>query len=170
MVSNPSFFRISSVSKVSDHLLRPSGDLVHACAIISASCRSVYFLGCPDLAFSLRALCIYFTAIKNIFRTNDLQVAQERLERLLDDYWNIPRGLRGFITGKILPDFERLTLFMRDGLVSKTTNPVENYYRHTDPESTKKIYRTSRGVLSYLAQKMAYWTLKFGRRPQPSTC
>jgi hypothetical protein len=68
-----------------------------------------------------------------------------------------------------LPDFERLTLFMQDGLVSKTTNPVENYYRQTDPKSTKKRYRTSRGVLSYLAQKMAYWTVKFGRLPQPPT-
>jgi hypothetical protein len=115
-------------------------------------------------------LCIYFTAIKDIFRTDDLQVAQERLERLLDDYDNVPRVLRGFITGKLLPDFERLTLFMRDSLVSKTTNPVENYYRQTDPESTKKRYRTGRGVLSYLAQKMAYWTVKFGRLPQPPTC
>jgi hypothetical protein len=43
----------------------------------------------------------------------------------------------------------------------------ENYYRQTDPESTKKKYGTSRGVLSYLAQKMAYWTVKFGKLPQP---
>ena len=42
--SNLSFFFISSVSNVSDHLLLPSGDSVHACAIISASCLSVYFL------------------------------------------------------------------------------------------------------------------------------
>lgn len=82
--------------------------------------------------------CLYFTAIKNVFRTDDPQVAQERLERLLDDYWDIPRGLRGFIAGKILPDFERLTLFMRDGLVSKTTNPVENYYRQTDPRRRRR--------------------------------
>ena len=113
--------------------------------------------------------CLYFTAIKNVFRTNDLQIAQERLERLLDNYWEIPRGLRGFIAGKIQPDFERLTLFMRDSLVSKTTNPVENYYRQTDPESAKKVYRTSRGVLSYLAQKMVHWTVNFGRVPQPPT-
>jgi hypothetical protein len=63
----------------------------------------------------------------------------------------------------------RLMLFMRDGLVSMTTNPVENYYRQTDSESMKRIYRTSRGVLSYLAQKMAYWTVKFVRLPQPPT-
>jgi hypothetical protein len=57
---------------------------------------------------------------------------------------------------------------MRDGLVSKTANPVENYYRQTDPESTRKKYRTSRGVLSYLAQKMAYWTVKFYLNPPPN--
>ncbi len=38
-------------------------------------------------------------------------------------------------------------------------------YRQTDPESTKKVYRTSRGVLSYLAQKMVHGTVKFGRLP-----
>ncbi|RZN44230.1 MAG: hypothetical protein EFT35_00245 [Methanophagales archaeon ANME-1-THS] len=119
--------------------------------------------------FNQIRFCLYFTAIKNVFRTSDPQVAQERLEQLLDEYDNIPRGLRGFITGKILPDFERLTLFMRDGLVSKTTNPLENYYRQTDPESTKKRYKTSRGILSCLAQKMAYWSVKFGRLPQPPT-
>jgi hypothetical protein len=58
---------------------------------------------------------------------------------------------------------------MRNGLVSKTTNPVENYYSQTDPESMKKEYKTSYGVLSYLAQKMVHWRVKFGRLPQPST-
>jgi hypothetical protein len=89
------------------------------------------------------------------------------LEQLLDEYDNIPRVLRGYIRGKILPDFDRLTLFMRDGLVSKTTNPLENYYQHTDPESVKKKYKTSRGLLSHLALKMEYWTVKLGRLPQP---
>jgi hypothetical protein len=28
---------------------------------------------------------------------------------------------------KILQDFDRLTLIMRDKLVSRTTNPIENY-------------------------------------------
>jgi hypothetical protein len=140
------------------HLYKMIGDIVYA------ALQSKRYSYRDKIKF-----CLYFTAIKNVFRTTDPQVAQERLERLLDDYWNIPPRLRGFIAGKILPDFERLTLFMRDGWVSKTTNPVENYYRQTDPESTKKIYRTSHGVLSYLAQKMVYWTVKFGRLPQPPT-
>ena len=45
IVSNPSFFLSSSASNVSDHLFRPSGDLVHASAMISTSCIWVYFLG-----------------------------------------------------------------------------------------------------------------------------
>jgi hypothetical protein len=56
IVSNPSFFLISSVSNVSDHLFLPSGDLVHACAMISTLCLLVYFWGCPGLGFSVRAL------------------------------------------------------------------------------------------------------------------
>ena len=114
-------------------------------------------------------LCLYFTDIKNIFRTYDENVAIERLEKLLDEYDDIPRVLREYIRKKILTDFERLTLFMRDGFVSKTTNPVENYYRQTDPDQIKKKYKTSQGMLSYLARKMEYWTMKLGRFVQHPT-
>ena len=114
-------------------------------------------------------LCLYFTDIKNIFRTYDENVAIKRLEKLLDEYDDIPRVLRGYIRKKILPDFERLTQFMRDGLVPRTTNPVENYYRQTDPDQIKKKYKTSQGILSYLARKMEYWTVKLGRCIQHPT-
>jgi len=108
-------------------------------------------------------LCLYFAEIKNLFRTYDEQVATERLEKLLDAYDDIPSILRRYIRKKTLPDFERLTLFMRDGSVSRTTNPVENYYRQTDPEQIKDKYKTDQGILSYLARKMEYWTAKLGR-------
>jgi hypothetical protein len=39
---------------------------------------------------------------------------------------------------------------------------VENYYRQTDPETTKKVYKTITGVIDYLFRKMDYWTRKFG--------
>ena len=35
-------------------------------------------------------LCLSFTEMKNAFRTHDLRVAQERFERLLGDYDDIP--------------------------------------------------------------------------------
>src|SRR5665648_1234382 len=44
IVSNPSFFLNSSQRSVSDHLLRPSGQGVHANAITSAICFSLYFI------------------------------------------------------------------------------------------------------------------------------
>jgi hypothetical protein len=42
-------------------------------------------------------LCRYFTEIKNVFRTYDLRGAQERLERVLDEYDDIPVVLRKLI-------------------------------------------------------------------------
>ena len=42
-------------------------------------------------------LCIYFTKIKEIFRTYDLNVAIERLNKLLDKYDDIPRVLQKWI-------------------------------------------------------------------------
>src|SRR5665647_1528851 len=56
IVSNPFFFLSSSQRSVSDHLVRPSGQGVHANAITSATCFSIYFLGLPGLGLSLRAL------------------------------------------------------------------------------------------------------------------
>ena len=87
------------------------------------------------------------------FRTYNDYIAIERLERLLDNFEDIPRILQIYIQKKILPDFERLTVFMRDGLISRTSNPVENYHRQTDPEEIKKKYKTFRGILSYLERK-----------------
>jgi transposase-like protein len=114
-------------------------------------------------------LCLYFTDIKNIFRTYNENTAIERLEILMGEYDDISRVLQEYIRKKILPDFERLTQFMRDGLISRTTNSVENYYRQTDPDQIKKKYKTSQGILSYLARKMEYWTMKFGRCIQHPT-
>ena len=111
-------------------------------------------------------LLLHFTEIKEIFRTYDYNIAIKRLETLLDRFNDVPPVLQRYIRKKILPDFGRLTAFMRDGLISRTSNPVENYYRQTDPEAIKKKYRTVRGILSYLERKMRYWTTRFGGRMQ----
>jgi DNA polymerase III delta prime subunit len=48
-------------------------------------------------------LCLYFTEIKNIFRTYDEQVATERLEKLMDEYGDISSILRRYIRKKMHP-------------------------------------------------------------------
>ena len=105
-------------------------------------------------------LCI-FHLFKMIGK--DEYITMERLELLLNKYDDIPLFLQGYIQKKILPDLERITPLMRDLSISRTTNPVENYYRQTDPGQIKKRYKTSRGILSYLTGKMEYWAGKLGR-------
>ena len=112
-------------------------------------------------------LCIYFTGIKEIFRTYDLNVAINRLNKLLDKYNDIPRVLQKWIQNKIIPDFERLTIFTRDGSTPRTNNPVENYYRQTDPNQIKKKYKTYQGILAFLTGKMEYYTSKHGKIQHP---
>lgn len=101
-------------------------------------------------------LCILFTEIKEIFRTFDLNIAINRYNRLLEKSYEIPKIFHKFIK-KIEDDFERLTLFMRDGFVSRKTNPIENYYRTTLPDSLKRIFKTSNGALKYLDFRKNYW-------------
>ncbi|RZB29233.1 MAG: hypothetical protein AEth_01375 [Candidatus Argoarchaeum ethanivorans] len=114
-------------------------------------------------------LCIYFTKIKEIFRTYDLNVAINRLNKLLDKYDDISRVLQKWIRKKIIPDFERLNIFMRDGSIPKTNNQVENYYRQTDPNQIKRKYKTYQGILAFLTRKMEYWTSKHGKIQHPTS-
>ena len=109
------------------------------------------------------SLCLYFTELKNIFRTYNEETAIQRLETLLEKFNDIPKVLQQYLTKKILPDFQRLTHFMRSPFIERTSNKVENYYRQTDPNQIKKIYKTITGILSYLNQKMKKWTQKHGK-------
>ena len=106
------------------------------------------------------SLCLYFTDIKNIFRTNDIKTSDQRLKRLLNDFDRIPSFLQRFIKQKIVPDYKRLTQFMEDHKIPRTSNTVENYYRQTEPEQIKKKYKTITGILTYLHHKMKNWTQK----------
>ena len=106
------------------------------------------------------SLCLYFTYIKNIFRTHDIKTSDQRLKRLLNDFDRIPRLLQRFIKHKIIPDYKRLTQFMEDHKIPRTSNTVENYYRQTEPEQIKKKYKTITGILTYLHHQMKNWTQK----------
>ncbi|GAB6056150.1 transposase family protein [Methanobacterium alkalithermotolerans] len=106
------------------------------------------------------SLCLYFTDIKNIFRTYNSKTSQKRLEKLLNDFNRIPRLLQRFIKQKIIPDYKRLTTFMENNKIPRTSNTVENYYRQTEPEQIKKKYKTKKGILTYLHYKMKNWTKK----------
>ncbi len=111
-------------------------------------------------------LCMYFTDIKNVFRVYGEETAIELFETLLDDFDVIPSVLQKYIMEKIIPDFGRLIAFMQDGLVARTSNQCENYYRQTDPGGIKHKYRTRPGILAYLSRKMEYLTAKFGPVPE----
>ncbi len=106
------------------------------------------------------SLCLYFTDIKNIFRTYNSKTSQKRLEKLLNDFNRIPRLLQRFIKQKIIPDYKRLTTFMENNKIPRTSNTVENYYRQTEPEQIKNKYKTKKGILTYLHYKMKNWTKK----------
>jgi hypothetical protein len=71
-------------------------------------------------------LCLYFTEIKNIFRTYNETIAIQLLKELLTKFNDIPKVLQKFITKKIIPDFQRLTHYTRDTFIPKTSNHVEN--------------------------------------------
>ncbi|HEY0196338.1 MAG TPA: ISNCY family transposase [Methanobacterium sp.] len=112
-------------------------------------------------------LTLYFTEIKNIFRTFNEKTAIQRLETLLEKFTDIPQVLQRFITKKIIPDFQRLTQFMRHLYISRTSNPNENYFRQTDPEQIKRKYKTTKGFTNYTNLKMQYWTRKHGKILNP---
>lgn len=112
-------------------------------------------------------LILYFTEIKNIFRTFNEKTAIQRLKTLLNKFQDIPIVLQRFITKKIIPDWQRLTQYMRHPYISRTSNPNENYFRQTDPEQIKKKYKKPEGFLNYTNLKMQYWTQKHRKNYNP---
>ncbi len=101
-------------------------------------------------------LCLIFTEIKEIFRTFNLEIAINRLEVLFKRLKEIP-GIFFKPIQNIVKNFDRLTLFMRDGLVSRTTNPIESYYRNTLPDPLKRIFKTPSGAANFLILRRNYW-------------
>lgn len=45
-------------------------------------------------------------------------------------------------------------------ILKKTSNKVENYYRQTNPEKIKKLYKTKNGIMTFLDYQMENWTEK----------
>lgn len=112
----------------------------------------------------------YFKEIRNIFNTENDEIAKTRLEQLLNKFDDIPRVLQKFITKKIIPDLYRLTEFMCDHMMSRTSPPpVENYFRKTFPKEIKKKYKSIRGIITDLWRKIQYWTQKQGQHHQHPT-
>jgi transposase-like protein len=106
----------------------------------------------------------YYEEIQGIFNTNNYETAKQRFNKILSKFDNIPRLLQRFVTKKILPDFQRLTQFMHDPNISRTTNQVENYYRQTLPKAIKRIFKTPEGLSTYLKLKENKWTIKHRKK------
>ncbi len=79
IVSNPSFFRISSVSNARVHFLRPSGDSVHACAMISASYNSRILFGLTGSWFLRESALETFFAISFLDVGNSCSADPQRI-------------------------------------------------------------------------------------------
>ena len=65
-----------------------------------------------------------------------------------------------FIIKHIINHFHRYVQHLDDENIEKTSNKVENYYRQTNPEKIKKIYKTKNGILTFLDYQMKNWTEK----------
>jgi len=65
-----------------------------------------------------------FNEIKNIFRTYNEKTAIQRLEALLEKFSHIHPVLKRYLTKKIILDFQRLTKYMKDPNIQRTSNSV----------------------------------------------
>ena len=98
--------------------------------------------------------------LKNCFRQNSKQEAIEQFKQYLKNYRAIPVVLKDFIRKHIINHFHRYVEHLDDENIEKTSNKVENYYRQTNPEIIKKLYKTKKGILTFLDFQMQNWTQK----------
>ena len=98
--------------------------------------------------------------LKNCFRQNSKQEAINKFKQYLQNYRAIPVVLKDFIRKNIINHFHRYVEHLDDEKIEKTSNKVENYYRQTNPEIIKKLYKTKNGILTFLDFQMQNWTQK----------
>ena len=96
--------------------------------------------------------------LKNCFRQNSKKEAIEKFKQYLQNYNAIPVVLKDFIRKHIINHFHRYVEHLDDSEIEKTSNKVENYYRQTNPEKIKKLYKTKNGILTFLDFQMQNWT------------
>ena len=108
-------------------------------------------------------LKLYYKEIREIFNTNNYETSLNLLDKLLSNLDDIPSPLQKIITKNILPNLNRLTQFMHNPNIARTSNYIENYYRQTLPKAHKKKYKTINGLINYLKLKMQKWTQKHSK-------
>ena len=98
--------------------------------------------------------------LKEIFRTNDFKECLDRFVHFINNLDPEKEYLVKFTNKNLIKNFKRMIPRFFDSLIERTTNRNENYYRQTDSDRIKKIYKTSSGILDYLQLKMESWTEK----------
>lgn len=101
--------------------------------------------------------------LKNCFREKSVKKAIDKFKQYLEKYNAIPTVLKDFIRKHIINHFHRYVQYLDNEKIERTSNKVENYYRQTNPEKIKKIYKTKKGILTFLDYQMQNWTEKHGK-------
>ena len=94
--------------------------------------------------------CILVTELMEIFRVFDKEEAEKRLEILLEKSEILPDFLKDFLNDKVVKDFDKLTVFLDDGLIPRTSNHAERYFSRTLSKENKNRIKTYKGLLSHL--------------------
>ena len=95
-----------------------------------------------------------------IFHEKNYDTAKQKYEEYINKYNEIPIVLQQFMEKHVINFIDRYLLYLKNPNKEKTSNKLDNYYRNTDPEIIKKIYKTRNGILSYLYYQMVEWTNK----------
>jgi len=99
-------------------------------------------------------ICRILTKLKNLFWTYNEEESLKRFETLLNKSDELIIVLRTYIHKKIIPEFQRLTNYTRNNFIPRTSNQAEQWYSNSTKHQNKKKYKTTEGLLEYLALKM----------------
>jgi hypothetical protein len=90
--------------------------------------------------------------IKNIFRTDDINIAHERLYKISQNTENMPQFLINFLKKKIIGEWDNLTAFMIETNIPKTSNKAELSFSNTQAKASKKRFKTVTGALGKIGR------------------
>ena len=107
-------------------------------------------------------IALLVSSIREVFRTFTEEEFLEKLEKVYAMKDEAPLRIRKHIE-TLAKDVSLYTNHFLNPRISKTSNPVEEYYRQTDPRKMKKRYKTIPGLIRALQLKSIYWIVRNGR-------
>ena len=99
----------------------------------------------------------YKKRIFNIIDAKSIDLAEKEKINIMNEIESVPPIIHEIMWDFIIPYFKKLTYYLLDENIESTNNKIENCFQKYFNKSTKKKYKTEKGILKRFDLKIDIW-------------